>query len=256
MCKCGNNCSNNCCSDEKYFTSQINYDGPKVECIGTITNINPPYTSLNSLLQQVMTKLCALNEVAAQGVGISSIDWTSNSGAQPQGTQGTTDTYTITLTDASTWVFLVTNGADGVDGANGLDGAPGDAFSFDIVNGSIVTLTGTAAGASSVGSTIIRCAKNGKFNMLNIYIALSVTGGVGETLGVDIDISAYLANGMATNFYNVVSFDKPSPYNPPIFSRAIALNGIEKITINTYELPSIHTADTVYVLGQISFYEL
>jgi hypothetical protein len=54
--------------------------------------------------------------VGPQGVGIASIAWASNSGGQPQGTQGTTDTYTITLTDASTYNFLVTNGADGADG--------------------------------------------------------------------------------------------------------------------------------------------
>lgn len=48
------------------------------------------------------------------GVGITSIVWTSNSGGQPQGTEGTTDTYTITLSDASTYNFVVTNGADGV----------------------------------------------------------------------------------------------------------------------------------------------
>ena len=50
------------------------------------------------------------------GVGIDNIAWTSNSGGQPQGTQGTTDTYTITLTDISTYTFEVTNGADGTSG--------------------------------------------------------------------------------------------------------------------------------------------
>ena len=50
------------------------------------------------------------------GVGIQNIAWTSNSGGQPQGTEGTTDTYTITLTDATTYNFLVTNGADGASG--------------------------------------------------------------------------------------------------------------------------------------------
>lgn len=54
------------------------------------------------------------------GVGISNIAWTSNSGGQPQGTQGTTDTYTITLTDASTYNFIVTNGADGADWTLGV----------------------------------------------------------------------------------------------------------------------------------------
>lgn len=47
------------------------------------------------------------------GNGIASIVWTSNSGGQPQGTQGTTDTYTITFDDATTTTFIVTNGNDG-----------------------------------------------------------------------------------------------------------------------------------------------
>jgi hypothetical protein len=50
------------------------------------------------------------------GVGIEHITWTSNSAGQPQNTEGTTDTYTITLTDATTYVFTVYNGADGASG--------------------------------------------------------------------------------------------------------------------------------------------
>ena len=38
----------------------------------------------------------ATGPTGADGVGISNIAWASNSGGQPQGTQGTTDTYTIT----------------------------------------------------------------------------------------------------------------------------------------------------------------
>lgn len=51
------------------------------------------------------------------GVGIDVINWLSNSGGQPQGTAGTTDTYRITLTDASTYDFLVTNGTNGASNA-------------------------------------------------------------------------------------------------------------------------------------------
>ena len=53
------------------------------------------------------------------GNGIVSTSWTSNSGGDPQGTQGTTDTYTITYDDATTSTFLVTNGANGTNGTNG-----------------------------------------------------------------------------------------------------------------------------------------
>jgi len=52
------------------------------------------------------------------GVGIQSIAWTSNSAGQPQNTQGTIDTYTITLTDSSTAIFTIYNGADGAAGTS------------------------------------------------------------------------------------------------------------------------------------------
>ena len=53
----------------------------------------------------------------ADGVGIKNIEKTS--------TDGLVDTYTITLTDDTTYTFTVTNGADGQDGAPGKDGADG-----------------------------------------------------------------------------------------------------------------------------------
>ena len=53
--------------------------------------------------------------VGPQGNGIVSTLWTSNSGGQPQGTVGTTDTYTITYTDATTNTFTVTNGSAVID---------------------------------------------------------------------------------------------------------------------------------------------
>ena len=57
----------------------------------------------------------------AAGNGIVSTSWTSNSGGNPQGTQGTTDTYTITYDNATTSTFLVTNGANGQDGIAVID---------------------------------------------------------------------------------------------------------------------------------------
>lgn len=51
------------------------------------------------------------------GVGISKIEKTA--------TNGNVDTYTITLTNQSTYNFTVTNGKDGVDGVDGADGQDG-----------------------------------------------------------------------------------------------------------------------------------
>jgi hypothetical protein len=63
-----------------------------------------------------------------EGRGILKIERTSGTGAP-----GTTDIYTITLTDEATYTFQVYNGKDGEDGA---DGAPGkSAYEIAVLNG-------------------------------------------------------------------------------------------------------------------------
>lgn len=59
------------------------------------------------------------------GRGISSVAWTSNSGGQPQGTAGTTDTYTITYTTGTpaTSTFIVYNGENGDRGSKWFTGS-------------------------------------------------------------------------------------------------------------------------------------
>lgn len=131
----------------------------------------------------------AVGATGATGVGITNIAWTSNSGGQPQGTQGTTDTYTVTLSDASTYTFVVTNGADGtvtndygktlfVDAIFGND-STGTRERFDLPFRTISAAT-TAAG---VGDTIH--VRPGSYNEniilkdgVNIYAELgAVLGG-------------------------------------------------------------------------------
>lgn len=85
----------------------------------------------------------------ADGVGIQSIVRTSGDGSP-----GTTDTYTITLTDGSTASFTVYNGANGAQGPAGADGT-----SF-VISGRYDTLseleaahpTGSEGDAWAVGS--------------------------------------------------------------------------------------------------------
>lgn len=59
------------------------------------------------------------------GNGVVGTAWTSNSNGDPQGTQNTTDTYTITYTNGDTDTFTVYNGADGAAGAPGSPGTNG-----------------------------------------------------------------------------------------------------------------------------------
>ena len=53
----------------------------------------------------------------ADGVGIANIEKTSS--------DGNVDTYTITLTNGTTYTFTVTNGTNGTDGKDGVDGKDG-----------------------------------------------------------------------------------------------------------------------------------
>lgn len=55
----------------------------------------------------------------SNGTGITSISWTSNSNSDPQGTPGTTDTYTISYSNGTTSTFEVTNGSLGSAGTDG-----------------------------------------------------------------------------------------------------------------------------------------
>ena len=55
-------------------------------------------------------------EVGKDGIGISGIEFTSSTGGGTPGIAGATDTYTITLTDNTTYTFVVYNGNNGGDG--------------------------------------------------------------------------------------------------------------------------------------------
>ena len=107
-----NKCNQTKCCCE----SPTRYGGPSIDCIGLTQG-----TAYDAVIQQLAEFLCDIE--FEDGVGIFSITWTSNDGELgEQGTPGTTDTYTITLTDSSTYTFTVTNGSDGADGADGADG--------------------------------------------------------------------------------------------------------------------------------------
>lgn len=77
----------------------------------------------------------------SNGLAVGSVTWTSNSSGDPQGTAGTTDTYTVALTDStSVGTLEVTNGLNGTGLVDSVNGVPP-------VNGE-VTLTASDVGAA------------------------------------------------------------------------------------------------------------
>lgn len=90
------------------------------------------------------------------GRSVVSIDWTSNSGGQPQGTVGTTDTYTITYSTGPTSNYIVANGNDGAPGSPGPAGSMNVAINHVAANQSLLT-------AGFVTSGILPATSNGNY---------------------------------------------------------------------------------------------
>lgn len=95
----------------------------------------------------------------ADGRGIESIVRTSGTGAP-----GTTDTYTITFTDASTTTFTVYNGADGAGGGGTVTSVGMSVPTGLQVSGSPVTSSGTLAVTFDAGYSIPTTAKQSEWD--------------------------------------------------------------------------------------------
>ena len=242
------NCTKECGCDSKHFSSEINYDGAAVPCLDISGIIKPPYTNLNVLLELIAAKLCQLDQTAAAGNGIDNIAWISNT-LGPINSPGGTDTYTITFTDTTTTTFDVYNGTNGTNGTNG------DAFVLEAPAGITAGLTGVAGGTSSVSSISSSGANvSGKYYTLNINGQLNVTGNTGETLGIDIDLSAYLPSNIANTCYSAIVFDPvvtPSLFNftSPIFG----LVSGQALKVNNFPIPDNYAGELVNFFFQISF---
>lgn len=83
-------------------------------------DLQMPYDKLLHLIEDVEGKLENGEFNGKDGVGIKSIEKT--------GSEGLVDTYTITLTDDSTFVYTVTNGRDGIDGKSAYELAVENGF--------------------------------------------------------------------------------------------------------------------------------
>lgn len=117
------------------------------------------------------------------GRGIVSYVWTSNSGGFPQGTAGTTDTYTITYTDGTTSTTVVTNGANGAAGAAGAPGVAGTDGVFGGYSGEWEYDNAIAVGTGS-----------GEFRFNNVTPASVTKLYINEVNGVAANMAAFLAS--------------------------------------------------------------
>ena len=132
------------------------------------------------------------------GVGIRSIEKT--------GTDGLTDTYTITFTNEQTATFTVTNGADGDPGADGNSivsiektGTSGlvDTYTITFTKSSPVTFTVTNGGKGDTGNGIASIEKTGTSGLVDTYTitftngqtaTFTVTNGAKGDPGADAEI--------------------------------------------------------------------
>ncbi len=105
------------------------------------------------------------------GKGITSIARTSGDGSP-----GTTDTYTVTYSDTTTYEFFIYNGADGIDGT---DGSPGLVYlgNYILGNGYIANIA------------VVKGSDN------NLYIA-KASGGLADPVGNTAEWDIFLPKGV------------------------------------------------------------
>lgn len=100
------------------------------------------------VIEEILKRLDDLEENGGGGSGSPGQDGVGIEKIEKTGTQGLVDTYTITLTNSSTYTFTVTNGQDGTPGAKG---DPGQAATIQI--GTVTTgEPGTAASVTNSGT--------------------------------------------------------------------------------------------------------
>lgn len=78
------------------------------------------------VIEQILARLEELEETGGGGTGTAGKDGTGISSIEKTDTSGLVDTYTITLTDGSTYDITVTNGTKGEKGDRGEKGEKGD----------------------------------------------------------------------------------------------------------------------------------
>lgn len=118
-----------------------------------------------------------------QGIGITSIERTAGNG-----TPGTTDTYTITLSDGSKYSFAIYNGADGKDGEDGADGEKGDPGDTGPAGRGIVSVKRTSGnGAAGTTDTYTITYTDNTTSTFTVYNGANGTSGGGGGSGTGED---------------------------------------------------------------------
>lgn len=89
-------------------------------------SLHPPYIGANDNWFTFDTVTEQYVDSGVDARGDDGEDGTSIANITKTGSAGLVDTYTVTLTDGTTYTFTVTNGANGTDGQDGQDGADGE----------------------------------------------------------------------------------------------------------------------------------
>ena len=181
-----------------------------------------------------------------KGDGVTSVTWTSNSGGEPQGTPGTTDTYTAYVGSTSVGTFTVRNGADSLNGlpAGGTTGqllAKSGADDYestwtslytDVTNGYWKIRT-WADGTKEAWYT-----KTEAFSCVNGYGALFINGVSTVTATIPSDFSAVthfqVSGHSATNgFVSLMVFSAAISGTIPVICLS-SVSGSMNATVNIY----------------------
>lgn len=181
-----------------------------------------------------------------KGDGVTSVTWTSNSGGEPQGTPGTTDTYTAYVGSTSVGTFAVRNGADSLNGlpAGGSIGqllAKSGADDYDAAWTSLYTDTTNGYWKIRTwvdGTKEAWYTKTEAFACTNGYGALYINGVNTVTATIPSEFSSVthcqLTGNSATNgFVGMMIFSAAISGTVPIVCQS-SISGSMNATVNIY----------------------
>jgi len=160
----------------------------------------------------------------------------------------------IELIAAKVCELIALGGVPGPAGTNGTNGTNGDlgvtwAYESNSVGSSVSggTATGTVNGAEW------RYGVSDKTFFINFKYSLSVTGNIGDTLALDIDLQHILPTDIiADDFESIAHIECTAvPIQPPLVTRATAVASTKQMIVQAVELTANYVNEPLVVRGQI-----
>jgi len=144
-------------------------------------------------------------------------------------------------------------GPQGIQGIQGIQGDPGPDFTW---SGSVVpAVYGGVAGAGAVlGSANVDYAISGKTMIVNYRVLATLTGNIGDTIDLTLDLDSILPTNIALNGYSMGAYR--SSVTDLIHASVAQAGALRALYITPSVLNKNYAGDAFNAYGQIVFYLL